>query len=116
MPEKVRGTALGVKRREALLLTVSTCQRSLDRIQKERSLKRANAEAFAYHGQMLGNPVRIGDGSATVTGDELPMPLVNNREGGSKDSARSQDNHLAMLVEVPLGSNPAAPTSPPREG
>ena len=35
---------------------------------------------------MSGNPVRIGDGCATVTGYRLPKPLVDplNREGGSE--------------------------------
>ncbi len=31
-----------------------------------------------------GNPVRIGDGYATVTGYKLPQPLAIGREGGSK--------------------------------
>src|SRR5580692_1923802 len=29
------------------------------------------------HSQMSGNPVKIGDGYATVTGYKLPRPLVN---------------------------------------
>ena len=33
---------------------------------------------------MSGNPVRIGDGYATVTGYRLPQPLVKSREGGSE--------------------------------
>ena len=33
---------------------------------------------------MSGNPVKIGDGYATVTGYKLPQPLVNSREGGSE--------------------------------
>ncbi len=37
-----------------------------------------------HHGQMSGNPVKIGDGYATVTGYKLPRPLVQNREGGSE--------------------------------
>ena len=31
-----------------------------------------------------GNPVRTGDGCATVTGYKLPMPLAEGREGGSE--------------------------------
>jgi hypothetical protein len=62
-------------------------------------------------GQMSGNPVRIGDGCATVTGYELPrtlqgvrrMPLgyakpVGTWEGGSEVGARSQDIGLVVLV------------------
>jgi hypothetical protein len=33
---------------------------------------------------MSGNPVRIGDGYATVTGYKLPQPLVTSREGGNE--------------------------------
>ena len=34
---------------------------------------------------MSGNPVKIGDGCATVTGYKLPMPLIAlGREGGSE--------------------------------
>ena len=49
--------------------------------------------------QMSGNPVRIGDGCATVTGYEFPQPLVSkDREGGNKVKARSQDTGLVVLV------------------
>jgi hypothetical protein len=39
-----------------------------------------------HHRQMSGNPVRIGDGCATVTNYKLPWPLVSSRdrEGGSE--------------------------------
>src|ERR1043166_4744313 len=39
-----------------------------------------------HHRQTSGNPVRIGDGCATVTNYKLPRPLVSNRdrEGGSE--------------------------------
>jgi hypothetical protein len=33
---------------------------------------------------MSGNPVKIGDGYATVTGYKLPSPLAHGREGGSE--------------------------------
>src|SRR5512140_3096529 len=33
---------------------------------------------------MSGNPVKLGDGYATVTGYKLPQPLVIDREGGSE--------------------------------
>jgi len=62
--------------------------------------------------QISGNPVRIGDGCATVTGCKLPAPLATSREGGSEVKARSQDIDLAVLVMVPL----PGPTSPSREG
>ncbi len=39
-----------------------------------------------HHRQTSGNPVRIGDGCATVTNYKLPRPLVSSRdrEGGSE--------------------------------
>src|SRR5436190_23585643 len=39
-----------------------------------------------HHRQTSGNPVRIGDGCATVTNFKLPRPLVSSRdrEGGSE--------------------------------
>ena len=57
------------------------------------------------HGHSLasGNPVRIGDGCATVTGYKLPEPLVSQETGkaGARFQARSQDIGLAVLVMVP---------------
>ncbi len=52
------------------------------------------------HRQASGNPVRIGDGCATVTGYKLPKPLVSRRTGkaGARFQARSQDIGLAVLV------------------
>ena len=52
------------------------------------------------HRQMSGNPVRIGDGCATVTGYKLPKPLVSQEAGkaGVRFQARSQDIGLAVLV------------------
>jgi hypothetical protein len=52
------------------------------------------------HRQASGNPVRIGDGCATVTGYKLPQPLVSEGAGkaGARFQARSQDIGLAMLV------------------
>ena len=49
---------------------------------------------------MSGNPVRIGDGCATVTGYKLPQPLVSGKTGkaGARFQARSQDIGLAVLV------------------
>jgi hypothetical protein len=48
--------------------------------------------------------VEIGDGCATVTGYELPGPLVLNRSGkaGVRLHARSQDIGLDVLVTIPL--------------
>ena len=41
-----------------------------------------------YDNQASGNPVKIGDGYATVTGYKLPQPLdTQAREGGSKVSS-----------------------------
>ena len=52
------------------------------------------------HCQTSGNPVRIGDGYATVTGYKLPEPLVSLETGkaGVRFQARSQDIGLAVLV------------------
>ena len=51
------------------------------------------------HSQASGNPVRIGDGCATVTGYKLPQPLIRlDREGGSEVEARSQDTGRIALV------------------
>jgi hypothetical protein len=52
------------------------------------------------HSQASGNPVRIGDGCATVTGYRLPEPLVSEEAGkaGARFQARSQDIGLAVLV------------------
>jgi hypothetical protein len=45
----------------------------------------ANRVFALYRNQMSGNPVKIGDGCATVTGYKLPQPLEPpNREGGSE--------------------------------
>ena len=53
-----------------------------------------------HHCQTSGNPVRIGDGCATVTGYKLPEPLVSPETGkaGARFQARSQDIGLAVLV------------------
>jgi len=53
-----------------------------------------------HHSQMSGNPVKIGDGCATVTGNKLPKPLVSSeaRKAGVRLLARSQDIGLAVLV------------------
>ena len=42
--------------------------------------------SISHHSQMSGNPVKIGDGYATVTGYKLPKATVSlaEREGGSK--------------------------------
>src|SRR5678810_1288178 len=49
---------------------------------------------------MSGNPVRIGDGCATVTGYKLPEPLVHHSEPGRREQgyAPSQDTGLIALV------------------
>jgi hypothetical protein len=56
------------------------------------------------HCQTSGNPVRIGDGCATVTGYKLPEPLVSSETGkaGVRFQARSQDIGLAVLVVAPI--------------
>lgn len=40
------------------------------------SLTGGGAKFRLHRGQMTGNPVEIGDGCATVTGYELPRPLI----------------------------------------
>jgi hypothetical protein len=56
------------------------------------------------HRQASGNPVRIGDGCATVTGYRLPKPLVPRGTGkaGARFQARSQDIGLTVLVVVSI--------------
>jgi len=44
-----------------------------------------NTLFFEIHNLVSGNPVRVGDGCATVTGYKLPLPLILDREGGSED-------------------------------
>jgi hypothetical protein len=54
-------------------------------IKKDAFFENANRVFALYRNQMSGNPVKIGDGCATVTGYKLPMPLiVIGREGGSE--------------------------------
>src|SRR5260370_30511036 len=48
------------------------------------------------HSEASGNPVKIGDGCATVTGYELPRPLAHQAgKAGVRFQARSQDIGLA---------------------
>jgi hypothetical protein len=50
---------------------------------------------------MSGNPVKIGDGCATVTGYKLPSPLIRRiGKAGARLEARSQDTGLVVLVRV----------------
>ena len=50
---------------------------------------------------MSGNPVRIGDGCATVTGYKLPKPLAAIQPGRrERGHARSQDTDLIALVRL----------------
>jgi len=65
------------------------------------SLKPDGLLAHHLHSQASGNPVRIGDGCATVTGYKLPRPLVHQTgKAGARFQARSQDTGLAVLVVV----------------
>ena len=62
--------------------------------------------SIGHHSQMSGNPVRIGDGCATVTGNKLPKPLVppgGAGKAGVRSQARSQDIGLAVLVMAVKG-------------
>ena len=69
-----------------------------------------------YHNQTSGNPVKIGDGCATVTDYKLPLATVplKRAEAGRRERgyARSQDIGLVVLVVAPE----TEPTSPSREG
>jgi hypothetical protein len=47
---------------------------------------------------MSGNPVRIRDGSATVKGYKLPMPLMQIGKAGARSEAPSQDTGSIVLV------------------
>lgn len=48
--------------------------------------------------QMSGNPVKIGDGCATVTGYKLPTPLIVRSGRRERGHTRSQDTDLIVLV------------------
>jgi len=53
---------------------------------------------------MLGNPVKIGDGCATVTGYKLPEPLVSrsrDREGGSEVGGPKSGYRFGCARPVP---------------
>ena len=54
------------------------------------------------HDLASGNPVRIGDGCATVTGYKLPQPLASHEAGkaGARFQARSQDTDRFVLVRL----------------
>jgi hypothetical protein len=47
-----------------------------------------------------GNPVKFGDGCATVTGDKLPRPLAKCWEGGSAVRSPESGYRPDMLVQV----------------
>jgi len=49
---------------------------------------------------MSGNPVKTGDGCATVTGYKLPEPLISQSGSGRRErgEARSQDTGPVALV------------------
>ncbi len=48
---------------------------------------------------MLGNPVKTGDGSATVSGDKPPYATCGNAgKAGVRFAARSQETGPSMLV------------------
>src|SRR5690242_14449208 len=75
--------------------------------------------SILYHIQASGNPVRIGDGCATVTGYELPKPLVHQvREGGSEVRPEVRipvwlcSSWLLAQESAPAHSCPQQPTSP----
>ena len=48
---------------------------------KDAFFESANHVFALYRNPMSGNPVKIGDGCATVTGYKLPMPLIAIRSG-----------------------------------
>jgi len=67
-------------------------------LRRKRSLKWRTYVRFNRN-QMSGNPVKIGDGCATVTGYRLPKPLAVIRPGRrERGKARSQDTGLNALV------------------
>lgn len=50
-----------------------------------------------------GNPVKIGDGCATVTGYKLHKATAFSGKAGARFDARSQDIGWRMLIMVRLG-------------
>src|SRR5438094_7358442 len=66
-----------------------------------------------HHGQASGNPVRIGDGCATVTGYKLPQPLVSrlrDREGGSEVGSPKSGYRFVCARRGPAGAGPTSPS------
>jgi len=63
-----------------------------------------------HHRQTSGNPVRIGDGCATVTGYKLPQPLVTSREGGSEDGGPKSGYRFDCARRGPAGAGPTSPS------
>lgn len=62
------------------------------------SLKPADAGPPS-HSRRSGNPVRIGDGCATVSGDKLPRPLESDSgKAGARFETPSQDIASVVLV------------------
>ena len=66
------------------------------------------------HRQVSGNPVRIGDGYATVTGYRLPGPLVRKQPGRRERGQMPEVRISAWLCSS--WSRSAGSTSPSREG
>ncbi len=51
----------------------------------DSSLIPGTASRRSASGQMTGNPVKLRDGCATVTGYKFPLPLIHpDREGGNE--------------------------------
>jgi len=59
------------------------------RTKKDVFFEIANLVFALYRNQMSGNPVKIGDGCATVTGYKLPSPLAFAGKAGARSSPKS---------------------------
>src|SRR5207249_7740683 len=79
----------------------------------ECSLKKDGHVRLLSPQPMLGNPVRIGDGCATVTGYKLPQPLVpreRDREGGSEVGSPKSGYRFGCARRGSAGAGPTSPS------
>src|SRR5216110_2289474 len=69
-----------------------------------------DVSSIRHRSQMPGNPARIGDGCATVTGYELPQPLVTSREGGSEVGGPKSGYRFGCARRGPAGAGSTSPS------
>ena len=96
-----------VRPAEFLLNSLPTCTQSC----KSYSLfEMGGSLAATKSNQMSGNPVRIGDGCATVTGYKLPRPLATRWEGGSEVGSPKSGYRFGCARRGSADAGPASPS------